>query len=62
MFEIIFKIWFLIAIIPLTIAQEGWVKFKKFMDKDKNRWDYFPYILLGILVFILIVLLANGYR
>jgi hypothetical protein len=61
MFEIVMKIWFLIAIMPLTIAQEGWKMFKKFMSKGK-RWHYFPYVLLGILFLLLIIFLLLGYR
>jgi hypothetical protein len=61
MFEIFFKIWFFIVILPLTIAQEGWAMFKKFMSKGK-RWHYFPYFLLGFLVLLLIILLMLGYR
>ncbi|MEK7080786.1 MAG: hypothetical protein AAB902_00070 [Patescibacteria group bacterium] len=59
--EIIFKIWFLVAILPFTIASEGWKMFKKFMSHG-NRWHYFPYVLLVILVILLVVLLMLGYR
>jgi len=59
--EFIFKIWFLVAILPFTIASEGCKMFKKFMDKG-NRWYYFPYVLLAILVILLVILLLLGYR
>jgi hypothetical protein len=61
MFEILMKIWFFIAILPLTIAQEGWGMFKKFMDKG-NRWHNLPYFLLIVLVVLLIILFLAGYK
>ena len=63
MFEIVFKIWFLIAVLPLTIAQEGWAMLKKFMDKHNYHPDW-AYTLLAFLIIFLFVaiLLQYGYR
>ncbi len=63
MFEIIFKIWYIIAILPAYIAIEGWEMLKKFMAKHGYKLDPF-YALLVVLVFILLILLLlrYGYR
>jgi hypothetical protein len=59
--EIIQTIFYFIIILPFLILQEGYKMFKKFMSHGR-RWYYFPYVLLGILVFLLIILLMYGYR
>jgi len=59
--ELLFKIWYLVAILPVLIIIEGYDMFMKFMSKG-NRWSKFPYYLLGFLVFLLIVLWIKGYR
>jgi hypothetical protein len=61
MFNILFQIWFLVVIMPMTIAQEGWGMFKEYMSHGK-RWYYFPYYLLAFFVLLLIILLLAGYR
>jgi len=64
MFEIIFKIWYTIAILPLYLAIEGYDKLKKYMIKRGHPWDwsYNLYIVLVILIILLIILLMLGYR
>ncbi len=61
MYEIVMKIIYFIFILPYLIFEEAWAMFKKFMDKDKKRWEYFPYFLLAIFVVLLVVLLFSGY-
>ena len=63
MFEAFFKIWFLIAILPILIFQEGLAWFKKYLAKNNREWDwlYLVYALLIALIIILLVLLINGY-
>jgi len=62
MFEFIFKIWYMIAILPLYIFLEGSKMLSKFL-KERNiysRWDAWHSLLL-VLVLLLIVLLLTGY-
>ena len=63
MFEIFFKIWFLIAILPILIFQKGYEMYKDHMKKNNRPLDsmYLLYALLAVLVIILIVLLVYGY-
>jgi heme/copper-type cytochrome/quinol oxidase subunit 2 len=63
MFEFFFKVWFLIAILPFLIFQQGVVWFKGYLKKHNREWDsiYYIYALLIVLVIILLVLLAFGY-
>ena len=59
--ELFLKIWYLIAILPVLIAIEGWAMFKVFISKG-NRSRNLPYFLLGFFVILLIILLLAGYR
>ena len=61
MFQIIFKIWFLIAIMPLTIARATYAKLKNFLAKRNIKIDWL-YVSLGFLILLLILLLSLGYR
>jgi len=61
MFEIFFRIWYFIAILPILIAIEGYSMFKKFMSQG-NRWAKMPYFLLIFFVILLVLLLIAGYR
>jgi hypothetical protein len=60
MFEVFFKIWYIIAILPCYIAGEGWRMLKKFMKKHGYELDW-AYTLLAILVFALIIILILEY-
>jgi NhaP-type Na+/H+ or K+/H+ antiporter len=63
MFEILFKIWFLIAILPVLMVQRGYEIYKEYMHKHNRPidWIHFVYVLLALLIIILIVLLIYGY-
>ncbi|OGI93969.1 hypothetical protein A3A03_02970 [Candidatus Nomurabacteria bacterium RIFCSPLOWO2_01_FULL_40_18] len=63
MFEFIFKIWYLIAILPFLIFLEGNDKLSDFLKKKNiySDWDWY-YGLLAILVILLVILLIMGYR
>lgn len=63
MFEILFKIWFLIAILPVLIVQEGIKIYKEYMKKHDNPtdWMHLVYVLLIVLIVIFVVLLLFGY-
>lgn len=63
MFEIIFKIWYMIAVLPFLIFLKGYDMFKEFMSKHGYplSWIHIVYLLLAILIILLIVLLGNGY-
>ena len=64
MFEVFFRIWFLVAILPVLIATRGYEIFKEYLKKRNlpMDWIYFVYAALIVLVIILIVLLGMGYR
>lgn len=60
--EIIFKIWYLIAILPFIIFREGSKMFADFLKKRKiySQWDmWHSYLILAIVL--AIVLWANGF-
>lgn len=61
MWEIILKIWFFLAILPFTMATEGYNKLKKFLEKNNYKLDW-VYVLLIVLVIFLIILLLMGFR
>jgi len=63
MFEIIFKIWWMIGILPFLIVIEINKKFAKFLkDKDiYHHWDMLHTILV-LLIILIIVLWLNGFR
>lgn len=60
MFEFIFKIWWMIALMPLFIFQEGNEMLVKYMKKRGIYWDVW-YSLLLFCILLLIVLLLTGY-
>lgn len=65
MFELFFKVWWMIALLPFIITMEAWDRFSKFMDKG-NHWptvkEKWPYFLLAVFVLLLLFLLILGYR
>ena len=63
MFEIIVKIWYIVAVLPFLIFIEGSKKFGNFL-KRKNvykHWDIW-HAYLVVLLIILAILWMNGYR
>jgi NhaP-type Na+/H+ or K+/H+ antiporter len=64
MWEIFLRIWFFIIVLPIILIQEGYKKFKKYLEKKGHPmdWMYFVYAALFILVLFLVILLAEGYR
>jgi hypothetical protein len=58
---VLFKIWFLIAILPFTIAKEAYLKLKVFLDKRGIKIDWL-YVSLVALIILLIILLLAGFR
>lgn len=63
MFDIIFKVWWMIGILPFLIFLEGSKKFSNFLKKKNiySHWDLWHSFLV-ILIILFIILLANGYR
>ncbi|MFA5791912.1 MAG: hypothetical protein WC884_02655 [Candidatus Paceibacterota bacterium] len=63
MFEILFKIWYTIAILPFLIFIEGSKMFSNFLKKKKIyiHWDILHSSLV-VLIIVLIILWINGYR
>lgn len=61
MFEIIFKIWYMIAILPFIIFLEGSEMFAEFLKKKKIYldWDIWHSVVV-LLIILLIVLLIIG--
>ncbi len=60
MWEIIFRVWFFIIILPITLVQEGYGKLKKFLAKRGYEIDWI-YFTLATLIIVLIILLLLGY-
>lgn len=63
MFEILFKIWYMIAILPFLVFLEGNKMFSDFLKKRNiySGWGIWHSFIV-VLVTFLIILLANGYR
>jgi hypothetical protein len=63
MFAIIFKIWWMIAVLPFLIFIEISKKFAKFLkEKDiYHHWDILHSILVVLLILV-IILWLNGFR
>jgi len=61
MWEIIFKVWYIIAILPFLILIESYSRFKKFL-KIKDSFLALSYFILLILAILLVILLGLGYR
>ena len=62
MFEVIFKIWYLVAILPFIIFLESTKMFSHFLKK-RNIYMYWDVWHSALVVFIilLIILLLDGY-
>jgi hypothetical protein len=62
MFEFIFKIWFMIAVLPFIALSEGSKAFAGFLKKRNMymHWDIWHSYLLAAVI-LLIVLLITGY-
>ncbi len=63
MFDILFLIWYMIAILPLFIFNDATARFSKFL-KEKNiyqHWDFLHSLLL-IFVILLIIFYSAGHR
>jgi len=63
MFELFFKIWWMIAILPVLIFFEATKKFSNFLKKKNiySHWDSWHSLVI-VLIILIIVLLLNGYR
>lgn len=63
MFEIVYKIWYLIAILPFLIFIEASKMFANFLKKKNiySHWDIFHSFVV-VLIIILIILFAIGWR
>jgi hypothetical protein len=61
--EILFKIWYAVALLPYYIAVESYHMAKKFMNKHgySLHWTYFVLAIL-IVVLIILLLLQYGYN
>ena len=63
MFAVIFKIWYMVVVLPFLILIEGSRMFGRFL-KSKNiysYWDMWHTVVL-ILIILYIILWAKGYR
>jgi hypothetical protein len=62
MFDIISKIWWMIAVLPFIIFLEGNKMFSSYLKKKNiySRWDIWHSFLV-VLVVLLLILLINGY-
>jgi len=63
MFMILFKIWYMIAILPFIIFLEGNDMLADFLKKKKiySHWDYWHSLLI-ISIILAVVLWTKGYR
>ncbi|MBU0999402.1 hypothetical protein KKG24_03850 [Patescibacteria group bacterium] len=63
MFEIIFKIWWMIGILPFLLFMEGSKRFASFLKKKNiyHHWNILHSLII-LLIIVLIVLWANGFR
>lgn len=63
MVEFLFKIWYLIALLPFFILMEGSEMFANYLKKKNiyHHWDMVHTAVIVLCIF-LIVLLANGFR
>jgi len=58
MFDIIFKIWFLVAVLPFLIFQEGNSMLIAFLKKRGIYWDIWYSLLFILLTFFTILLIG----
>jgi len=63
MFMIIFKIWYMIAVLPFLIFIEGSEMFGRFLKKKNiySHWDIF-HAFLAVLIILFIILWVKGYH
>jgi len=62
MFQLLFKILYFIAILPVLIAIEGYKKLKKFMVERGYLPDWaYAWLVILILLLILVILFQYGY-
>jgi len=63
MFMIIFKIWYMIAVLPFLIFIEGSNMFGKLLKKRNiySHWNVY-HAILAVLIILYIVLWMQGYR
>jgi len=63
MFALLFKIWWMIALLPFLIFIEGSKKFASFLKRKDiyHHWDIFHSIIV-LLIVVIIVLWQSGFR
>lgn len=63
MFAIIFKIWYMIVVLPFLIFLEGNQMFADFLKKKNiySHWDVY-HAFLFILIILAVILWVKGYR
>ena len=63
MIDFLFKVWYLIAILPVLIFQEGNKIFSNFLKKKNiySHWDTWHSLII-VLTVLFIVLWLKGYR
>jgi len=63
MFEVLFKIWWMIALLPLLIVIEGYKKLKQFMNKHDYSPDWaWTWLVILIVLLIILLLFQYGYH
>ncbi len=60
MFELLFKVWYMIAILPILIFIEGNTMLVAYLKKRHIYWDFW-YSLLVVLIIIFMILLVGVY-
>jgi hypothetical protein len=63
MSEFMFKIWYMIAVLPFLILIEASDMFANFLKKKNiySGWDMFHTVVVVLLI-VLVILLLNGFR
>ena len=63
MFQVIFKIWWMVAVLPFIIFLEGNKMFSNFLKKKNiySHWDIWHSFILALIVLV-IALWSQGYR
>jgi len=63
MFAIVFKIWWMIAVLPFLIFIEGSKMFANFLKKRNiySHWDIYHSFIV-VLIILAVILWINGYR
>ena len=63
MLEVLFKVWWMIAVLPFLIAIEGYKKLKKFLNKHGYSPDWaWAWLFILIVFLIVLLLLQYGYH